>query len=135
MRMVGISLPSGPGMYIEKTRLPGEYSTVDRILTVPPLPSGATMVAFMVFFAASHVDSVVARPAAIESDQLPMYIFLAGFHVVTPWPWNGPPMISPLKSVTRQRPLQLITLTSTPFDGGVAGAPGIIISTTASHVP
>ena len=55
--------------------------------------------------------------------------------MLTPWPWNGPPMIWPLKSVTRHRPLQPMALTSTPFDGGVGGAPGIIISMEASQVP
>src|SRR5687767_2773585 len=135
MRMVGISLPSGPGMNIVKTRLPAVYSTAERIFAVPPLPSGVSMVPFIVFLAGSHVASVRERPGAIESDQLPTYFFLTGSHVATPWPWNGPPIISPLKSVTRQRPLQPMELTSTPFDGGDGGPPGIIISMEASQVP
>src|SRR5215468_7060937 len=92
------------------------------------------MFEFSVFLAASQVPSVSASPGAIESDQLPTYFFLAPSHVVTPCPWNGPPIISPLKSVTRHMPLQLSALTSTPFDGA-AGAPGTIISTVASQVP
>src|SRR5215204_2852280 len=110
MRMVGTSLPSGPVVNIEKTRLPAVYSTAERIFAVPPLPSGAAIVPFIVFFAASHVDSVSASPGAIESDQLPTYFFFAGSHVLTPWPWNGAPISSPLKSVTRHRPLQPRTL-------------------------
>src|SRR5215203_770380 len=119
MRMVGISLPSGPVMNIEKTRLPGEYSTVERILAEPPLPSGASIDPFIVFFAGSQVASVTARPAAMESDQLPTYFFFAGSQVLTPWPWNGAPISSPLKSVTRHKPLQLRRPVSTPFDGGI----------------
>src|SRR5687768_2798204 len=135
MRMLGISLPSGPGMNIVKTRLPSAvYCTVERIRAVPPLPSGVSIVESITFFAESHVDSVAARPVVIESDHVPTYFFLAGSHVMTPWPSKGAPITVPLKSVARHRPPQLSVLVSTPVVG-VDGAPGVSISIEASHVP
>ncbi len=51
-----------------------------------------------------------------------------------PWPWNGIPPKSPLKSLIRQSPPQPIVLTSVPLLT-VGGAPGMNISTVASQVP
>ena len=67
--MVGISLPSGPAMNIVKTRLLGVYSTAERIFAVPPLPSGVSIVPFIVFFIASQAE--LNRPPfdLVEAEQ------------------------------------------------------------------
>jgi hypothetical protein len=72
----------------------------------------------------------------MESVQLPTYFFFAGSHVAVPCPWNeAPGIISPLKSVMRQRPPQPTVLVSVPFEV-MGGAPGATkISITASQVP
>ena len=57
-----------------------------------------------------------ASPIDIESVQLPVYFFFPASQVSTPWPTNGEPIASPLKSEIRQSPPQLRVFTSTPFE-------------------